>query len=106
MLSNLSRRDFQEPPDPLDVLIGRCPTCKSVVECARRDATPPDSKLRGGLRTHTSAEVGGFGAWFELWSVECPVCVAKTAKVTGVEGDVTQGVEGARVYLTKKAGGK
>lgn len=104
MLSNLGRRPIPVAQDPDDVMTGRCPTCKSVVECLRNQATRPDDKrdlTRGG-----NAEAGGFGAWYDLWSVECPACLAKTAKVTDPEGRTTQLEVGARVYLTKKGGGQ
>lgn len=93
------RQPLRQPEHPTDVLTGRCPTCRSVVEVPRSRATPPATN--DAFRKDT-AEQGGFGAWFELWSVECPVCTAATAKVTGVDGQAKQERIGPRVYLTKK----
>lgn len=92
------------PPERLaldDLLTGRCPTCASVIECRRADATPPQQDK--SLRHRSNAEAGGFGAWLELWSIECPVCKAKTMSVTSVKGKTQQEKLGPRVYLTKKA---
>ncbi len=94
-----------KPEDPADILVGRCPSCRVVVECRRSLAQPPQSRLRDQVGGRRQAEAGGFGAWYELWSVECPACKAKTAAMMDVEGNMTQGSEGPRVYLTKKGGG-
>ena len=100
MLGGFTRDQRPTPQgNPTDVLTGRCPTCGSVVEVPRSAATPPNPQ---NSFTRSTAEQGGFGAWFELWSVECPVCVAATCKVTGVDGQAKQERIGPRVYLTKK----
>jgi hypothetical protein len=103
MLGGFPRLQLPDAISHDDVLIGRCPTCRSVVEVKRSAATPPESTRQ--MTRRSNAEAGGFGAWFDLYSVECPVCVAKTAKVTGVDGQMQQGVVGPRVYLTRKGGG-
>ena len=92
-----------EPPrpieDPLDILVGRCPTCKGVIECVRSLADPPMSRVR--RNRDRNDEAGGFGAWNDLWSVECPECVSKGMRVTSSDG-VAQLPGGPRVYMTKK----
>lgn len=92
-----------EVTSPDDVLTGRCPTCKSVVDVLRANAEPPQSALplRQKLSSRGS-DVGGFGAWKELWSTECPSCAVKASKVTGPDGDVQQMLCGPTIYLVKK----
>lgn len=105
MLSDRGR-GFYAPPhgylDPLDIMIGRCPTCKSVVECVRSLATPPQRHTPARQRRHGQEEQGSLGAWRELWSVECPCCQAKGTRITDQDGKTEQGSFGPRVYLTKK----
>ncbi len=106
MLSDRGR-GFYEPPsgaaDPLDVMTGVCPSCKTVVECARSLATPPQRAGSFSKRsTVRGEEQSSLGAWRELWSVECPSCRAKGARTTDQAGRIEQGSFGPRVYLTKK----
>jgi hypothetical protein len=82
-------------------MVGRCPTCKGVIEVLRSSAVPPVANLSLMQREHRSDETGGFGAWKELWSVECSVCISKGMKVTHRDV-VEQAPGGTRVYLTKK----
>jgi Zn finger protein HypA/HybF involved in hydrogenase expression len=88
--------------DPFDVMIGRCGSCKAVVECRRCDATPPPT-ARQLDRLGGSRGTGGFSMPNGCWSVECPACRAKTARVTGTDGNTVQGTAGPMVYLTRKA---
>jgi Zn finger protein HypA/HybF involved in hydrogenase expression len=99
VLSN--RREITPPPtpeEPDDLLTGKCPTCKSVIEVRRKQARPPDSRQRISRFVANS-----FMSQNELWSIECPVCVHKGMKVTdGVSGDVSQTEGGPRVFLLRK----
>ncbi|MDE2102037.1 MAG: hypothetical protein KGL39_32625 [Patescibacteria group bacterium] len=88
--------------DLSDVMVGRCQSCKAVVECLRSAATPPATAAQLA-RLSVTRGTGGFNTPEECWSVECPACKAKTATVTDTDGNVTQGSAGPRVYLTRKA---
>jgi hypothetical protein len=61
----LLRRQKGPPPDPDEVMVGRCPACKAGVECPRRLATPP-ADHRFLARPP--------GVWDDTWRVACPAC--------------------------------
>jgi len=81
MLTNRGR-NREPPPDPEEILTGKCDTCGHVVRCKRGAARLPDRTLRFNHQG---------GMWDDLPCVGCPNC-----RTMSIDGRV---VGEARVYL-------
>lgn len=85
---NTLRRRPVSPPNPDDLMSGKCATCGNSVTVLRREAVPPISSR------HYLSDAKEPGAWDDLYFTECPTCKARSPENVN---------SGTKVFLTKIA---